>query len=161
MAKRFSERPVAWLLLGLLAGVLLAGFWSAQPTYAVATDRMEQFAIATGPVTPGMEALYVLDFLTGQLQALIMQRQTGKFATQVVRNVAADFELSPRDKPQFLMVTGMADLSVGGQMPQSVLYVAELKSGQLMAYTFPFRGERVGGVQQTNFIPLDRYQFRR
>lgn len=162
MARRIAHARTAWLVAGLLAGMLLASLWPTQPTFAVATDRMEQFSIATGTVTPGLEAIYVLDFVTGELQALLLDRQTGRFTVRVARNVANDFfEVRPRQTPQYLMVTGDADLRTGGQvLATAVLYVAELTTGQLVAYTFPFAGDRLAGPQHLPFSVLDTFQFR-
>jgi hypothetical protein len=75
MARRIGNNQLAWLIAGLIGGVLLAGIWPTQPTFATATDRLEQFGIATGFTDEGLEGVYILDFVTGQLQALVIHRQ--------------------------------------------------------------------------------------
>ena len=65
---------LVWLGLGLLAGLLVAGFWPSVPLHAVATDKIETFSMATGPVEPEYEAVYFLDHLTGDLHAYVIGR---------------------------------------------------------------------------------------
>ena len=98
--------------------------------------------MATGPVDAEVEAVYLLDFLTGDLGAMVLGKQprtwTGFFKT----NVAADLALDPQKNPKFLMVTGMAGLRRAGgsrQQPSSaVCYVAEITSGKIVAYAIPW-----------------------
>ena len=60
------------LALGLLLGLMIGGLWPDTPLHAVATDRGEDFAICTGFVDDGVEAIYFLDFLTGVLRAGVL-----------------------------------------------------------------------------------------
>ena len=98
--------------------------------------------MATGPVDAEVEAVYLLDFLTGDLEAMVLGKQprtwTGFFKT----NVAADLGLDPQKNPKFLIVTGMAGLRRAGgsrQQPSSaVCYVAEITSGKIVAYAIPW-----------------------
>ena len=46
-------------------GLVLTGFLPDTPLHAVSTDRTDTFAMATGPVDSEVEAVYFLDFLTG------------------------------------------------------------------------------------------------
>jgi hypothetical protein len=164
MARRIGNYQLAWLITGLIGGVLLAGIWPTQPTFATATDRLEQFGIATGFTDEGLEGVYILDFMTGQLQALVIHRQLQKFAARYVRNVSGDFGVEAERNPQYVMVTGRADLrQVAGRgqyTSQGVLYVAELESGQICVYTFPFGGDQLQKVESLPFVLLDKYQFR-
>lgn len=164
MARRIGNNHLAWLVSGLIGGILLAGIWPTQPTFATATDRLEQFGIATGFVDEGLEGVYVLDFVTGQLQALVIHRQLQKFAARYVRNVSGDFGLTLEDNPQYVMVTGNADLRQSARRGQyatrGVLYVAELQSGQICVYTFPYGGDRARQAEALPFTLIARYQFR-
>ena len=164
MARRIGNNHLAWLISGLIGGILLAGIWPTQPTFATATDRLEQFGIATGFIDDGLEGVYVLDFMTGQLQALVIHRQLQKFAARYVRNVSGDFGLTLDDNPQYVMVTGNADLRQSARRGQyatrGVLYVAELESGQICVYTFPYGGDRTQQAEALPFTLIDRYQFR-
>ena len=57
------------LVLGLVAERALAPYAACTPS---ATDRGETYAIATGPVDNEVEAVYFLDFLTGDLGAVVL-----------------------------------------------------------------------------------------
>lgn len=81
-----------WLVLGLIAGVMIGQFWPNTPLHAVATDRVDNYAIATGPVDEDMEAVFFLDFLTGTLKAAVLSRdsRTPKFRAFYEANINAD-----------------------------------------------------------------------
>ena len=133
--------------IGLAGGLVLTSAWPNTPLHAVATDRIETFAIATGPVDDQSEAVYFLDFLTGDLNAAVIGRQPGGGAYLVTghyfRNVLKDLGVDPAKNPRFLMTTGLADLMRGGkggtvQPSRAVIYVAEVTSGRVAAYAVPW-----------------------
>lgn len=134
-----------WLLalgIGMVGGLILGGYWPHTPLHAVATDRADTFAMATGPVDADVEAVYLLDFLTGDLKALVLGKQPGTFSGLFERNVAADLGIDAQRNPKFLMVTGMINLRRAGgsrMQPGSALcYVAEITSGKMAAYAVPW-----------------------
>ena len=152
---------------GLVMGMLFAGLWPSVPLHAVATDRCDRFAVATGYCDESVEAVYFLDFLTGDLSAAVVSKQNGHFNAFYTHNVAADLHINPANKPpQFLLTTGAADLRrTGGKtnaLSHSLLYVAELQSGNVAAYAIPWSssawnaGQRLGG----EFTLLDVGHFR-
>jgi hypothetical protein len=133
-----------WLGLGILAGLLAAGFWPSVPLHAVATDKIENFSMATGHVEE-YEAVYFLDHLTGDLHAYVIGRMSSGFGVlqHSFRNVMQDFKTEGEKIPKFLMATGICDLNRGGRggaiMPsRSVVYVADVTSGMAAAYDMPF-----------------------
>lgn len=81
-----------WLLLGLLVGLVAGRFWPDTPLHATATDRVQNFAIATGHVDEDMEAVFFLDFLTGTLKAAVLSRdsRTPQFRARYEANINAD-----------------------------------------------------------------------
>ncbi len=136
---------LVWLGLGLLAGLLVAGFWPSVPLHAVATDKSESFSMATGSVEPDYEAVYFLDHLTGDLHAYVIGRMfNGNFGVlqHCYRKVLDDFKSEGDKTPKFLMATGVCDLNRrggGNIMPsRSVLYIADVASGMAKAYAVPF-----------------------
>lgn len=139
-----------WLLAGVLVGMAVAGYWPDTPTYAVATDRYEDFAICTSPVDEEVEALYFLDFLTGNLQAAVLSTQTGAFNAFYERNIIKDLELGGEKKPRYLMVSGMAELRRGAAQARpsaAIVYVAEATTGRVAAYFIPWvSGQRAANV---------------
>lgn len=155
----------AWLACGLVVGLLVGGFWPHAPAHAVAGDRHENFAICTGAVEQGLEALFVLDFLTGQISAGVLSPQTGKFTVSYSHNINKDLGVDPTQGPRYLMCTGAAQIQARGAGMQrgtsSVLYVAELTTGRLVAYALPWAGNTAGGgLVNAPFIKLDTSVFR-
>jgi hypothetical protein len=129
------------MVFGVTVGVVVTQWLPATPVRAVATDRGENFAIATGWVDEGVEAVYFLDFLTGTLRAAVPSNQTRDFRARFEANVLADLQkvidiqnaglaqvnaqrsraglppLPPLQLPQnprFLLVTGNMDIRRGG-----------------------------------------------
>lgn len=152
--------------LGLVVGLVVAGFWPQTPLHAVATDRSETFAVATGYCDESVEAIWFLDFLTGDLRAAVVSKQTGTFNAFYVRNISEDLGVDPNKSPHFLMVTGAADLRRSGgsrvSPSRSILYIAEITTGKVAAYSIPWSsaawvaGQRMGG----EIVRLDVTRFR-
>ena len=103
-----QSRP-AWLAagltLGLIVGLNAAGLWPSIPLHASATEGLDKFAFATGLVDQEVEALYFLDFLTGDLTAAVINPKTGKFNSKFTRNIAADFGAAGKGT-RYMIVTG-------------------------------------------------------
>jgi hypothetical protein len=158
----------ALLVVGIAIGAALTagwhGFTTAPRAHAVATHGADNFAIATGLVDDQIEALYFLDYLTGDLRAAIVNRRNGQFTGYFRYNVLQDFE-AVGDPPRFLMVTGMADLPRGAgptQIGKALIYIAEASSGQVAAYVLPFNSTlNASGAMQTGpFVRVARGSFR-
>jgi hypothetical protein len=160
MLSKVPNQSAIWLLTGLLVGIGLVVMLQGQPAQATATDHSDDFAIATGHLTVEMEGVYLLDFKTGFLQGTVMNRQTGKFQQFYKRELAQDFDLKGRQKPKFIMVTGAMQSAVSQVPINHVLYVAEINSGKLKAYTMPYRGEVRAGTTSEALMPLDETLFR-
>jgi hypothetical protein len=128
--------------IGLVVGLLLSGFWPNTPLHAVSTDRVDTYAMATGPVDTDVEAVYFLDFLTGDLAALVLGKKPGGWSGFFRTNVSADLEVDPQKNPKYMMVTGVVGLRRAGgsrqQPSSSVCYVAEVNSGRVAAYAIPW-----------------------
>ncbi|OHB79859.1 MAG: hypothetical protein A2W31_01075 [Planctomycetes bacterium RBG_16_64_10] len=157
---------VLGLAVGLhLGGVYLGAVWPNVPVHAVATDAGDNFAIATGPVDERVEAVYVLDFMTGDLRAAVLNNQLGRFLAVFNYNIVGDFGGAAIQNPKYLMVTGLADVPRGyGRQVQtmSVVYVAEVTSGQVAAYAIPWNQtfQSARKPQMGTFIALDKLNFR-
>jgi len=133
------DRRAVWLLTGLLAGLGIASLWPVEQAHAVATDRDQKFAITTVESFPtAPEAVFVLDFLTGRLTGALLNPQSGLFTNFYFRNIAADFNNA---KGKFAIIPGAGVLLSGGGATTSsgVLYIAELSSGKVVAYRYPYR----------------------
>ena len=154
----------AGVLIGLIIGLNVQGLWPQVPLHASATVGLDKFAIATGLVDSGMEGLYFLDYLTGDLKCAVMNPKTRKFNSLFTRNIAADFE-GVGQNPRYLIVTGLSQLPrgrAGFQFASSTIYVAEATSGQVAAYSLPWNSSAQAGgkPQQGEFVPLDIVKMR-
>lgn len=157
---------LAWgLVLGAVLGLNFAGVWPQVPVHAVSTDNQDNVAIATGPMDDEVEAVVVLDSLTGDLKAAALSLQTGRFNSLFEYNVSKDFKGSKN--PKYAMVTGIADLrrqaGQGNSHPaRCVIYVAEVSSGQMGAYSVIWNPamQQAGQMQRGPIVPLDVFKFR-
>jgi hypothetical protein len=132
-----------WLVavfVGLIGGIAVAQLWPRNeleiPIRAMATDRIDTYGMATGALDSELEAVYFLDFLTGQLSAMVVGKQGGIFGP-LQADVARDLQVDPQKNPKFMMVTGFANLRRSGSRLQwsgAVCYVAEVTTGQVAAY---------------------------
>ena len=153
------------LVVGIVIGTLIAGVWPNAPLHASATDRYDTFAVATGMVDDGVEAVYFLDFVTGNLRAAVLSRQAPyKFNMFYERNILQDMKVTSKDA-RYLLVTGMCDFRrVGGRgrMSRSAVYVVEVTSGQIAAYAIPWDQQQYATGRTVNggLVPLDSIQTR-
>jgi hypothetical protein len=150
--------------IGLIIGLNIQGIWPSVPLHASATHGLDKFAIATGVVDAGVEALYFLDYLTGDLRAAVINPKTGTFNSFFTRNIAADFGGAGANSG-YLLVTGSADMPRGAantQFARSVVYVANATTGQIAAYVIPWSSsaQAAGRTQNGVFLLLDVAQFR-
>jgi hypothetical protein len=167
MSRLMNSRPTvltAGIVAGLVVGLNIQGLWPHVPLHATATHGLEKFAIATGLVDNGVEALYFLDYLTGDMRAAVINPKTGRFNAFFTRNIAADFGGAGRSTG-YLLVTGFADMPRGAnnfQFAQSIVYVADVTTGRVAAYTIPWNStlHAAGRPQYGEFQPLDVQQFR-
>lgn len=165
--------PLLWLGLGLLAGLLVAGYWPSVPLHAVATDKIDTFSMATGHVEPEYEAVYFLDHLTGDLHAFVIGRSaalSGNFGViqHAYRKVLDDFKNEGEKTPKFIMVTGICDLNRNGRagnvLPsRSLLYIADITSGVTNVYALPYSAQAhlSGRPVQTEFMPICSFPIRK
>jgi hypothetical protein len=142
--------------LGLLLGIgMLVGSWATlawfrapeftfpeTALHATATDSGETFAIATGFVSDGIEGIFFLDFLSGDMQCWVMHARTGQTGGYFVQNVVADLGVEVgRKNPRYLMVTGQAQMQRGASFMKpcdSLVYVADANTGNFAVYALPW-----------------------
>ena len=112
-------------------------------------------------MTEGLEAVFVLDFLTGRLTGACLGKQGNGFVTFFAADVAADLGVKT-GKAQYAMTPGFATIrgTPAAQPAASVIYVAELSSGLVGCYAIPFRLPNAKNPIPQKLVPLDRYQFR-
>lgn len=172
MVRWLSQRSNRTFVHGLAAGILVAGAavggvlvgrssvdglpapLAAARLNAVATSSGDTFSMCTGPIADGMEGVFFLDFLSGDLQCLVPNARTGSVGGAYKYNIMADLgiEAGATKKPQFLMVTGLAQFRTGGgdiKPADCILYVADAATGNWVAYSLPWsRTTAVSGAPQ-------------
>ena len=167
MRNTMTKERALWVTVGLTFGLLFAYFCPHQPTYATTADRDSQFMMVTVPVgnravgiDDPIDGVFILDFLTGQLKGAVMNRQLGKFNAFYVRNLAQDFGVKGEEDPHYCIVTGYAQMpSAGGAtFASGMLYVGELTSGKVAAYTFPWNENGTGGAVECFLV--DAFSFK-
>ena len=158
-----TRRLNGWLFLaaGLLLGVGIAALWPHQPLTAASSDRNEKFGMCTVMMTEHLEAVFVLDFLTGRLTGACLGLQGNGFVQAFFADVAADLGVRA-GKPQYAMVSGLATIrgTPAAQPAASVIYVAELTTGIVGCYGIPFRLPNTKNLTPIKLLPLDQYKFR-
>lgn len=132
---------------------------------AMATHGADTFAIATGAIDEEAEGLFVLDYLTGDLNCWVMNPRTGKFGGAFKHNIWVDLGTPKTKNTKYVMVTGAAGFARGGGTTRpagSVLYVGDAVTGLVAAYNIPWdRAAFASGRSQSGgFLKLDMGQGR-
>lgn len=155
----------AALAVGVIIGLAIAMVRPQAAIHAVATDRVANCAMATGPLDDDTEALFYLDFLSGELKATALSPIARKFFASFSANVNHDLGVDQAKHPKYLMVTGNSVFRRGGGQVQpgnSVVYVAELTSGKVAAYAIPWSQAYANAGRQIHakLVLLDVYPMR-
>ncbi|MFM9960873.1 MAG: hypothetical protein ACKV2Q_06570 [Planctomycetaceae bacterium] len=150
-----------WLLAGMLLGLGIAALWPNRPLTAATSDRNEKFGMCTVYVADGLEAVFVLDFLTGRLTGACLGKQGNQFVVFFEANVAADLQVKSA-KPQYAMAAGLAPIraTAGTQPAASVIYVSEMTTGKVGCYGIPFKLPNAPNPVPLKLAPLGFYTFR-
>ena len=158
--------------LGISVGVHMQGgnddaatLANAIAVQAATAQNHDNFAVATGPVDDGIEAFYFLDFLTGDLRATAINTRKAEFGAFYQYDITRDFNVAGAKNPKYLMVTGTANIPRGrgnSQIANSVVYVTEATTGQMVAYVMPWNSSmQASGKQQIGtFIKVADVQLR-
>jgi len=127
---------------------------------ASASHSGQTFAMATGPIDGDIEALFMLDYLTGELTCSVIHTRTAQFFTQFKYNVIQDLGVQQGKQPDYVMVTGQAAFvgRTGGNSPAStVVYVADGNTGNFAAYGIVWnRTIAQSGAPTGAFTPLGK-----
>ena len=150
---------LGWLVLGIAIGGGVSWAWPSQTAVAFSSDRNDKFAVTTAMTGPTSEAVFVLDFLTGQIRGFSLNRTANQYMWIYSRSIAQDFGVDPNKPARYAIVSGMAQASGrgGAAFAPSYLYVAELSTGKVQAYAIPYRTQR--GTTPTQLIPVPAVNF--
>ena len=151
-----------WLTAGVVLGLVIAALWPQRSLTAATSDRNDKFGMCTIYVAENLEAVFVLDFLTGRLTGACLGKQGNQgFVQSFIADVAADLQVKS-GKPQYAMVPGLAQIRAqpGQQPAASVIYVAELTTGKVGCYGIPFRLPNTKNPIPIKLISIDSFPFR-
>lgn len=161
MLRPRTKRSLLWvslgLLLGLATGLALHIGLESRPSSAgpvlpleelklkaSASHGSDTFAMATG-VIEDSEAVFMLDYLTGDLTCFVINPRTAKFGAMFRTNVWKELPVEKgKGKPSYVMCTGAWSYkggSTGGaKFGDCVVYVADANTGDFAAYTVAVAG---------------------
>jgi hypothetical protein len=145
------------LLAVAVAGVAIGRFASggSEPGQLYASmprldnaSRGDSLSMATGfiDVNEGVEALYALDHLTGELHCWLLNSRTGAVASAFTAKPGADLQVT--GEADFVMTTGLMDFvgMEGNVRPShSVVYVGDGNTGKVVGYVLMYNR---GAVQR-------------
>lgn len=157
---------LGWLAIGLALGFCLTnlGVWPHETVHAETADRSDKFVMFTvqsGVFNGGVDSIFILDFLTGQLVGASLDPASMKFTRFYYRNIAADFGVNPRSRPVYAIASGDMPFAATGKLTlaNGVIYVAELTSGKVAAYAYPY-DPTTGTAPPVAIAPVDIFPFR-
>ncbi len=183
MKKTISRATFFGVAAGLLLGVTLSigfglgmAFQSTQlvsnndqdPDYA---NRMydevvlkadsaangKKIALATGELSRGIEGVFALDFLTGDLYCWVPADDGSGFIAVYKANVQTSLGLQKGKPADYVMTTGRMNFRTVGtgavKASDSVVYIADGNSGKVVGYTCPIQ-KNVRGGQSGAMIPV-------
>jgi len=106
---------------------------------AAAAVTSEKFSLATGPVSPDADGLFMLDHNSGLLQCSVIYPRLGRFMANFTVNVNEALPSGGKGG-QYMIATGLANFPSSSSRPaaSSVVYVLEVTSGKYACYGIPF-----------------------
>lgn len=159
----FGYAALGCSALALMVAVFLLGRSTSQSMdsevarmlHASATHGGNDMAIATGDVADNNEAIYFLDFKTGDLTCFVYYPRFMRFGAKYVGNVTD--QLPATKNSEYLLVTGRVDsppTSTNTRPANSLVYVVDTKSGQFAAYSIAANPtlENSGQIQVGTFF---------
>lgn len=157
MSERFRGHRLLWLCAGVVLGLVVSSFSPVKPLHAVATDRQDTLAICTCELAGGIEGVFTLDFLTGELRGTVLNATTRQFNLGYVANCAEHLKVEQGKSPKFVIVTGTSHISARGpvQYADSLIYVAELTTGNMAVYSIPYNTAWNQANAKPQQIPLE------
>lgn len=158
---------LAWLGVGLLAGLCLGGYWPHVPLHAVGSDHADTICVATGYVELDAEGIFYLDSMTGMLIGAVPSRRPATpfqcmWQTNVNADLASALAAGKRPgvqlpkTPRYLLTTGTLEIPSRGAREafgRSLIYVTETQTGIVLVYALP------GAASARNNSPPFRGKF--
>ena len=120
---------------------------------ATASAIGDEFSMATGPVSPEAEGIFVLDHASGLLQCNVLYPRTGQFGAAFQTNVKEALAGAGGKNSKYLMVTGAAQFQRGNG--NCAVYVLDQSSGAYACFGIPFNEAAVNArAPQMGVMPV-------
>lgn len=167
----FATGLVLGLLVSLGATFGALGAWGyfaadrvramEEQLHALATHGGDSLAIATGLIDEGVEGMFILDYITGDLTCQVLNPRTGTLGGLFRQNVVTDLGVEQGKQPKYLLVTGGLEIrqNISNIRPaRSIVYVADSNTGRYVAYMLPWNQQlaNAGGAQAAPMIAVGR-----
>ena len=130
-----------------------------QQLHAVATHGADNMALATGRIDEGVEGIFILDFITGDLTCQVLNPRSGTLGGLFRQNVVQDLGVEQGKQPKYLLVTGGLEIrqNISNIRPaKSLVYVADSNTGRYVAYMLPWNQQlaNAGGAQAAPMVAV-------
>ena len=131
--------------------------------HATASHGTTNVAVATGQVSEDAEGIFILDYLTGNLQCWVFYPRLQRFGAKFEANITG--QLPATKNAEYLLVTGSSSTTQvsGNARPAGcIVYVVDAKSGMFAAYSMPWNrsAEMAGEPQKGSLVFLAGDQYR-
>ncbi len=131
--------------------------------HATASHGSTNVAVATGQVGEDAEGIFILDYLTGNLQCWVFYPRFQRFGAKFETNITA--QLPGTKNAEYLLVTGLSastQASTNARPAGCLVYVVDSKSGMFAAYTLPWNrsAESAGEPQRGTLVCVGGDQYR-
>lgn len=117
--------------------------------HALATHGADSMALATGFIDEGVEGIFILDFITGDLTCQVLNSRFGTLGGVFKQNVVQDLGVEQGKQPKYLIVTGGLETrqNISNLRPaKSIVYVADSNTGRYVAYMLPWNQQLANAV---------------
>ena len=160
--KKHILRSAMMFTAGALTMAAVAYLIPQNPVKAAMANGNDKFTMVTVQMNEAqaIEGVFVLNHLTGVLAGGVLNEQDSTFDYKYLHNVAADFQTGATAEPKYAIVSAPANIRTGGgvQVAYGLIYIAELSSGAVIAYTFPRPSNR--NINTTMpLVKLDFFKF--
>ena len=151
-----------------VVGMMIGMKWNASSTqimpielHADSAARGKALSFATGMVDDGVEGLFVLDHLTGNLQCWILNKISGDIGGIYATNIGKDMQIEKVADGDFVMTTGRVKFNPmnrrGNVRPgQCICYVGDGNTGKVIGYGLEFNPQAIaqGAAQQDELLVI-------
>lgn len=127
--------------------------------HAGTAARTKSMSMATGWIDGNVEALFVLDHVTGNLQCWLLNKRTGKVGGIYRANAAADLAVAGKTgTPDYLMTTGNfifeGGVSGNNKPSKSICYVCDANTGNVVGYNVVYNEQIInrGGAETGSLV---------